>query len=107
MDLEHDAVSQRPRQAPPEAIVVGHPVQSRGRDEPVDRPLEVEIKDVLAPDLRTAAKPLAGERHHVSGLVDRKDPACGHELEQSLRDTAGSTPDLEHGRVPSGCLEAG
>jgi hypothetical protein len=64
----------RPGQ-PPQAVVVGHPVQRRRRDDHVDRTGQLKVQHVPAPHLRAAARPCMGERHHLPGEVDGQRPA--------------------------------
>jgi hypothetical protein len=103
LDLEHASRPQRVGKSPPEAIVVGHPVKRRRRDDRVNRLIEVE--HVLAPDLCAVAEPTTRKRHHVSRRVDRQHAAFRHACQQCLRDAPGAATDIQHRRVRRNAVE--
>ena len=96
---EPAARPQRRVQPLEQPVVVGDPVERRGREDRVDRLVQLELEQVGGEHLDARAEPLARLRHHRRRPVDRDDLAARQALDQRGGHAAGAAAGVEHALV--------
>ncbi len=88
----HEQVEQ-PREQP---LVVGDPVEGRGREDRVDRPVELKLQQIGDAQLGGVAQPLARGLDHRRRAVDRHHLAARQALEQRGGHPSGAAAGVEN-----------
>ena len=90
---------ERGEQVLEEAVVVGDPVEGRGREDRVDGRLEHELGEVGDADVDARPEPLARLGDHRGRAVDRDHLAARQPLQQRRRHAARAAAGVEHALV--------
>jgi len=96
---EPPAGLQRRVQPREQAVVVGDPVERRGREDRVDGAVELELGEIGGEDLRAAAEPFTGLLDHRLRAVDGDDLAARQALDERRGHAAGPAAGVEHALV--------
>jgi len=96
LGAQSPTASQRGVQATEQCLVIGNPVERGGRQDRIDRLVQLHLQQIRSADVRIGAQPLTGGGDHRLGHIHSDHPAVRQPLHQRLGDPARTAAGVEH-----------